>query len=178
MQSKHIRMIAILIVFGLMLTACGYRFTGGGTLPEGIRHIAVEVLENRAAETGIETLFTNDLIYEFNTNSQSVVADAVRADAVLSGVIERVTADTLTHQGAYSTSERRVQVSVSFRLVSSEGKVLWQRKSMSQSEEYSVVDSSGAELDKIAVERNRRIALVELSKRMAEAVYTSVTSDF
>ena len=55
------KMLWALLFFGAVLTACGYRFTGGGDLPENVRKISVAVFENRTQETGLETVVTNDL---------------------------------------------------------------------------------------------------------------------
>ena len=62
-----------LILLGSFLSACGYRFAGGGSLPSGITSISVEMFENRTGETGVENIITNDLIYEFTRHEQVVV---------------------------------------------------------------------------------------------------------
>jgi len=163
-----------LIVFLCCLSvgACGYRFTGGGDLPEGIRKISVTVLENRTGETGFENVMTNDLIYEFTRSRKASVTDREVADAVLSGVIQSMRDDTVSRKTEQTALERRVTISVNLRLVDTDGKVLWAVKGLSANETYDV------ESDKLATEQNKRIALAKLSKRFAEKVFSSMTDDF
>ena len=70
LKKQNIGMIFLLCLF---FSCCGYRFTGSGNFPTGIRSIFVAILENRTSETGVENIFTNDLIYEFTSNSKVVL---------------------------------------------------------------------------------------------------------
>jgi outer membrane lipopolysaccharide assembly protein LptE/RlpB len=167
-NTRHL----ILIFCCLAVAACGYRFTGGGDLPEGIRQISVTVLENRTGETGLENVLTNDLIYEFTRSGKATVTDREGADAVLSGVIQSVREDTVSRKGEQTALERRVTISVDLRLVDPGGEVLWAVKGLSANETYDV------ESDKLATEDNKQAALDTLSTRFAEKAFSSMTDDF
>jgi outer membrane lipopolysaccharide assembly protein LptE/RlpB len=161
------------LAVALMAAGCGYRFAGGGQLPGNIRRVAVLVLENRTSETGLENTLTNDLIYELTRNRNAQVVPAPQADARLSGSIRTLSVSSVSHSDADTSQERRVSVTVDLRLTDGGGETIWQRQGISANETYDVVAS-----DKISTNQNRSEALKDLSKRLAERVYTSLTDNF
>ena len=154
-----------------LISGCGYRFSGGGTLPGDVKQVFVSMLENRTEETGIESVLTNDLIYEFS-RSGTFAKGKNQADAQLTGVIDAVTKGTISRISVSTAQERRVSLVISFRLTGKEGEVIWSAKRMSENEAYLV------EKDKETTERNRRLAIERLSKRLAEKVYHRLTDNF
>lgn len=164
-----IRNNGLIFFLCVVCMGCGYGFSGGGSLPKGIKTICVTILKNNTAETGIENVITNDLIYEFTKNNKTISAIKINADAVLSGVIESMRIETISHKGTHISLERRVKISLSLNLTDSDGSVIWMAKNISENEAYNV------ESDKHATEQNRRIAISVLSKRLAEKVYSRLT---
>lgn len=156
----------------LMATACGYRFTGGGDLPEGVRTINVATLVNRTAETGLENVITNDLIYEFTRSGKAAVTERSKADAVLSGVIRSLGIATVSHKGENVAFERRVTVLVDLKLTDAADNTIWSVRNFSANETYEV------ESDKLSTEQNKKEAIAQLSKRLAEKAYNRMTEDF
>jgi hypothetical protein len=150
--------IWIILFLPIFFSACGYRFTGGGSFPAGIRSVCVSTIENRTSETGAENIFTNDLIYEVTRDNKVVLTTKDRADA----------------QGAHSSHslERRVTVAVDLQLTDPDGRVIWSAKAASANEAYDVMP------DKMATERNRRNAISALSKRLMERLYARITDNF
>ncbi len=169
LKTKNI-WIVFLCLLCLFFSACGYRFTGGGSLPAGVKSVYIAMLENRTSETGMESIFTNDLIYEFTKNSE--VASKDRADAYLSGIIKSMSIETISRRGTHTSLERRVKIVLDLKLTDTDGKVIWVAKDISENEEYDVMS------DKLATEQNRRDAISALSKRLAEKVYNRLTEDF
>jgi outer membrane lipopolysaccharide assembly protein LptE/RlpB len=164
-------LLGILILCG----ACGYRFAGQGDLPSSIRRIQIPLLTNQSGITGIETTFTNDLIYEFTRTSRAsarLVGAEAEADAVLKGRIGPIAVRTITHRGHQVALERRVTVSLSVTIVSLEGTVIWSVEDLTDHEAYPVSE------DTLATEHNRREAIIEISQRMAETVYNGFTTNF
>lgn len=155
----------------LLIAGCGYRFSGGGGLPGNVSRVCVKMLENRTVETGVESLLTNDLIYEF-TRSGTFSPDEKKADACLSGVVASISRATVSRVGIHTSQERRVTLTMALRLTDSAGQVIWSAKGLSDNEEYQVVP------DKPTTERNRRAAIEVLSRRLAEKVYQQLTNDF
>jgi len=172
MMRVRVAAIVAIAVAGMMLAGCGYRFTGGGKLPANISSIAVEIMENRSGETGVENTFTNDLIFELQTNSDAAIRGPAEADAVLTGVIDAIQVTTIARIDVSTSQERRVKAFATYQLVGADKTVLWKRSGLTANEAYEVTD------DKLETERNKREAIEALSKRMAELVYNSMTSDF
>ncbi len=176
-RKKHIGLrkaatgLMVMMAFSI-LAGCGYHFKGMGLVaPEGVQTIAVPVLENKTAESGIETVFSGDLAYEFTRSKILEVVDKESADAVLSGSIESSVVDTISHTATYSSDERRVTITLKLVLKRSDGKVLWKDESMADSETFKVTD-------KLTTERNRRAAIEILSERLAEKIHNRILQDF
>lgn len=163
---------SFILVFFMLLSACGYRFAGGG-LPGHIKRVSVRMFENPTGETGIETLFANDLINELIRNSDLILTHDDEADAVFVGRIESLRFETISRGGTHTPFERQVKVSVSLELRGQDNLVIWSDKGLTESEAYPVMP------DKLTTEHNRREAISEISKRLAEEVYDRLTnSDF
>jgi len=174
MKSKFqikLKYITLVLLAGAALTACGYRFAGSGSLPGGARTIFVDVLTNRTAETGIENTFTADLRYEFVRNRMSAGRD--KADGILSGEIRALRADTISRQSQTVSLERRVTATLNLKLEDKEGRTLWSRKGISDSEAYQVTAE-----DQTGIDFNKRNAIARLSKKLAESVFYRLTDDF
>jgi outer membrane lipopolysaccharide assembly protein LptE/RlpB len=167
-ESRALAALAILIVLG----GCGYHFKGSLRAPAGVRTIAVSVLENRTAESGIETVFTNDLVYEFTRSKVLRVADGNTADAVLSGTVVSLKVDTISHTASYQSEERRVTVRLALALKRADGEFIWSDPRLLDREAYKVSP------DKLTTERNRRMAIEVLSERLAEKVHNRILEDF
>ena len=166
-----IKYIGIYLMGSLVLSACGYRFAGSGSLPGGTQTVFVEVLENRTAETGIENTFTADLRFEFVRSKMT--ATRSEAEGILSGVIRSLRVETIARTSQTVSQERRVTATVDLTLVDQDGKVLWSRKGISDSEAYRVTAD-----DKPALDFNKRAAITRLSKRIGESVFYRLTDDF
>lgn len=169
MKAKNIWTVFFVLCL-LSLSACGYKFAGGGSLPQGIKTVYIAMLENRTPETGAENIFTNDLIYEFTKNN--AVASKDQADAYLSGIIKTMSIETISHRGTQTSLERRVKIALDLKLTDTDGKVIWIAKDISENEEYDVMS------DKLETEQKRRDAISDLSKRLAEKIYNRLTEDF
>jgi outer membrane lipopolysaccharide assembly protein LptE/RlpB len=160
------------IFIAIFLTACGYHFAGSGSLPGGTKTIAVEMLKNRTSETGLENTVTNDLIYEFIRRGKTVQKDVKKADAVLSGVIESSRITTISRQQQQSPIERQIQITLSLKLTSADGRVIWSASGISDYEAYNVGSNQQA------TEMNKQRAIDTLLKRLAEKVHNRLTENF
>ncbi len=155
-----------------MLTACGYTFTGTGTLPGGIQSLAVAVPANSTAETGLENIITRALIDELTRRKHRLVP-AGQADAVLGGKIENLWLETVTHRGGSVSQERRVKVALSLELVAPGEGTIWSSGTMTADWTFDVVND-----DKPATDQNRQMALEEVAKKLAETAYSRLTDQF
>jgi len=163
----------VFILIWVMIYACGYRFVGGGTFPSGVETIFIEDLENRTADTGIESIVTNQIIFEFTRrNKNGLAGNKDTADAVMTGVIIRETIRTISARGQDSANERRVTLWVSLKLTKPDGNVVWVGQKLTDNEAYNVAE------DKQRTEQNRKEAIAVLSGRLAERAYSRLTDDF
>lgn len=161
-----------LLFLCLVISACGYRFSGGGELPGGVETLNIGVFENRSGETGFESLIANDLIYQFTRFDSRRLTDKSTADACLTGTIKSVRSVTIAHQNANTSTERRLQATISVKLTASDGKLLWSDNSISAYETYAVSP------EKAQTEKNKKSALATLSNRVAERIYYRLTDNF
>lgn len=163
------------LLFGLMflLSACGYRFSGGGSLPAHVTRVSIPVFENRTSEAGLESSFANDLMDEFTRARIPVTTGNESADASLMGVIRTLSVETISHGSHASSLEKRVTVSVDIKLVSKTGEVLREYRGLSESEAFDV-----AEGERFATDQNQRNAISTISKRLSETIYKMLTDDF
>jgi len=173
LRTKHITLIRILFcLFGFVFIACGYKFAGSGTFPGGVQSIYITIFENRTRETGIEKIFTDDLIDEFIRKSEDILAGRrENAEAILSGVISGIGIRTVFHTGTDTSDEREVTIGVSIKLRNQQKKILWANVVL-ESQTYPVG------LTKLETEQNLRDAIIVLSERLAEKAFNRLTSDF
>ncbi len=169
---KRLMVMGMIFFYGAVFTGCGYRFSGGGSFPSGIKTVFVEIFENHTSETGIEQKFTNDLIYEITRNGSVNFAGKEGADGIISGIIVSSTTDTVSPRGVTAASERRVRVTVDLKLAGRDGKVVWSAKGVSSNIAYVVAPTNDQ------TEENKREAIEQISEELAESVLNRLTSDF
>ena len=173
MVRKQLQIASIVIMFVFLFTGCGYRFAGSGQLPNGVQRIHIPVFKNRTRDTGASTMFTNQLIQEFQLRRPGVVASTPEdADAVLQGTIEHLKLASLSHVEDHSSVERNVTAVVSLVLTGQDGKTMWSVKKMTGREAYFV------DADKRSTEINRKEALESIEKKMSEMILNRMTEDF
>ena len=143
---KHGRVILIQIRFAvifsitaaLLFFGCAYRFAGGGDLPASVKRVSISVLENKTAESGIENIITNDIIYEF-TRRGKIVAKKDDADAYLTGVIESANDAAISHSSSQTSLERRVTVVLGLKLKDRSGNIIWTGKDIAADQAFAVM---------------------------------------
>lgn len=164
----------LIIASVVLLVACGYHFAGSGRFPGGVRHIYITMLKNRTSETGVESRFTNDLIYEFTRNREAAVADnRESADAILTGTIVSLAVQNISLATIDTAIERRVIGTVDLRLARPDGQLIWSSGNIVDQEDYMVVSGN-----KTATDQNKSDAIAELSKKIAEAAFNRLTDNF
>ncbi|GAB6908046.1 hypothetical protein JCM12296A_38850 [Desulfosarcina cetonica] len=159
----------------VLVTACGYHFAGSGSFPGGATRIFIPMLENRTSEIGVESRFTNNLIYEFIRNRKSALAKSrASADAILSGTIVSISVENISRSTISNAIERRVTAVLSLRLVSTtDGRTLWASGNLSERQAYTVASGS-----KAATDQNKSEAIAEVSRKLAESAYSLLTDNF
>ena len=151
---------------------CGYHFSGRQAAPFGIHTIAVLMFENRTSETGVESVLANDLISEVTRDGRMKLARPEQADAVITGVVTAADIQTISREKGYAASERRVEISVNVQLTGRDEKLHWTEKNVKASESFLVTE------DKLATAYNRKLAVAEVSKKIAQAIYLQMGQNF
>jgi outer membrane lipopolysaccharide assembly protein LptE/RlpB len=169
-KSNHIGWVCL---FGLVLLSCGYRFSGSGAYPLNVQLIFVEVFENRTSKTGVERIVTNQLMTEFTRQRESSLAGSPEeADAILKGVINRVSTRTISYVGYELANEREVTVTIDVKLSKKSGEIIWSAKGLSDIQAFDVSDS------KIQDDRNEDTAIARISERLSVRVFNRLTDNF
>lgn len=163
-----------ILLIGLLpvLWGCSYRFSGTGSLPSGVTRIYVSVIENKTSEAGIERYITDDLITEFILRRKDVLSRQEEAEGILSGSIDSIQNTTIAHSSQSISTQRRVILGITLKLVDQKGKIIWAVNGINANQAYNVTD------DKTLTEQNKKTAIQILSKRLAEKVYNRLTDDF
>lgn len=153
---------------------CGYHFAGSGEFPAGVSRVFIPILENRSAESGAESIFTNDLIYEFTRKrKESLAQERASADSILTGTIVSLSVENIARSTVSTAVERRVTGILSLRLESPEGRILWASGNLVERQAYSVVDGN-----KTATDQNKSDAIAVVSQKLAESAFNRLTDDF
>ena len=170
-KRKTIFFVLFLLI---LVSGCGYRFSGTGDFPEGTKSIFIPILENRTSESRLETQVTDALIYEFTKNRKDILAGSIGdAEAVLYGIIRSISITTISRDDPNTSSERSVKLSVDMKLVVPEGRVIWRAKGITADEAYNVVPDN-----KYRTLQNSQEAISKASQRLAEKIYTRMTDNF
>ena len=171
---KKTAKIALLLLCLLLLLACGYRFAGSGSYPEGVNTIFIEVVENRTSKIGVERIVTNQLVFEFSRRRESsLVSKMDEADAILKGSINSIRTQTISRIDTEVANEREVTMTMDLKMIKREGgAVIWVATGLADREAYDVVNA------KIETDRNEELAIRRLSERISERIFNRLTDDF
>jgi hypothetical protein len=133
-----------------------YGFAGGG-LPASIKTVAVLPFDNNTPSPDLQLALYNVLHPAVNRRLGLGDASEARADAVVSGTIQRYDTDVpVGYAGgrnvnpSASTTQRELEISVDVTIIEqSSGKVLWQRKGLIADGAYQEGNEAGGRTDAI-----------------------------
>ncbi|MBI5062151.1 MAG: LptE family protein [Desulfatitalea sp.] len=171
-RYRYRRLLWAGLALGMLLAGCGYRMAGPGELPGKANTVAVTMLVNRSGESGLEAKVTNALLDEITRRRQDLVVSVEQADAILTGTIDNLSTQTAARSGTLTATERKVVITVSLTLKDRGGEVLWQGARLTAEQAFLVADT------KPQTESNRRAAMNEVAKRLAEYAYERLTDNF
>jgi len=162
------------LVLVLLLSGCGYGFRGGtNNLPTDIKEVYIPVFVNATTEPGVETVFTNSLIYEFTRSRMLKVSPQSTAQAIIQGKIKRMIVDPVVYASQTQALDRRVTVDldIACRRLDNQ-KILWQNQHLSRFEIYS------ATTDPTLTERNKQEAITKIAKYLSEQIHNGILENF
>jgi len=170
------RAVAFLSLFCLFFSgSCGYQFVQEGShIDPALRSIFVPAFPNQTDESTLGNTLRESLILELRKGSRFQLA-AGREDADLLLLCELRSYETypVSYGEAGYARENRIHLTVDLTLENRlNGTVLWSGRNMAGTETY------GISLDPRMTEKNRRAALGELARDLAERAYRVMTSGF
>lgn len=162
------------LIITIAVSSCGYRFSGGGELPAGVKRVFLVIFENRTSEIGVENDLAASLANTFTTigNKDMLVNNRQDADAELTGAITSVEIYTVSRRTETVSAERRLLITASARLISTDGRTLWRSDTLSVSQAYRVA------LENQETEADRRAAIRSASVLLADKIFNNMTSNF
>ncbi len=164
----------LLIALLVVVSACGYSFRGGSNnLPGDVKTVAIPTFANRTTELRIDSILTDDVIYQFTRSGMLKVVSLDKADAVLHGAITSIYVSDVALTTSDTSRQRRVIVTISAKLVRTrDKKVLWKGKSLSEFRSYSVAN------DPVADEAAKQAAMGEAAEELAQTLHDRIFENF
>ncbi|MBM4255763.1 MAG: hypothetical protein FJ147_07680 [Deltaproteobacteria bacterium] len=125
-----------LLVF--LFAGCGYHFSGGGTLPQGVQKIRLAEIENETLEVGTEKQLQWALEQEFRKRGSSIVNED--GDGILHVTMRQMDLRPLSFDRRDQVLEYEVILLLDVQLTHREtGKILWQANNMRVSTDYDAI---------------------------------------
>lgn len=162
------------ILFLLGLWGCGYNLEGMKTsLPQEIETIAIPTMENHTLEAGIENVFTQAVIREFNLDRRLKVVREKQADSILAGSIQDFSIHSISYDTAGLVLEYRAQVTMGLTLRRVDtGEILYEAPSLREIDDYRV--TSAVQLN----EARKQEAIEEIARQLAETIHDLIVERF
>ena len=176
-RARQPNLLAYSLVFLFVLTVfptCGYRVASQNRLSPSIKSLVVLPFENQTTAFEVEQIITQALIRAFvERSSYRVVNDPAKADAVLKGVISRMSANPVLFAGDTFGSTFLVTLIASVELRErGTGKILFQNDRYIFREQYVI----NVDIKNFFSELNP--ALRRIASDFASSVATTVIEEF
>lgn len=165
--------IALSLIPLLLFSGCGYRVAAKNRL-ERIQTVAVLPMKNQTTTLEVEQILTRSIIRSFvEKTGYRVVRDPGQADAVLEGIVTRVTANPVIFGQRTFGSTFLVTLNASVELKEREsGKVLFRNPRYTFREQYVI----NVDVEQFFSERNP--ALERIADDFASSVVTTIVEQF
>jgi hypothetical protein len=175
---KRKRPISLKVLVGLwvlfFISGCGYGFRGTvNNLPPDIQGVDIPAFINETIEPGIEVVFANALIYEFNRSRILPVVSESAAQAHINGRIKSIAVDSVMYATQTQALQRKVTVTLEVSCRRSDNKkILWQNQGLSRYEIYNVTS------DLYQTERNKQDAIKKIAQDFAERIHNGILENY
>ncbi len=169
----------LLTALALFLGGCGYTLVGrASNLPEDIKTIYVEPLENSTARSQVEQILTRAISDELLTRRRfEVVNNAGEADAVLSGNVLSFNVRPVTFDDAGLADAFEVAISADMKFQrppagGEEGEIVWANSRYVFRQDYPLEEEDTGYFDR------ENIAIESTSERFAATLITDLLEGF
>ena len=138
-SGRPLRAVLVCVLAsGVLSSACGYRFAGRTTLPEGIRSVGFAAFANHTPETGREKELQWAFEREFHTRGGIRVSEAGRG--IVSATLRLLESRPASRDRRSQALEHELVLELDVRLTErGSDKVLWQANGIRVTEYYSAV---------------------------------------
>ena len=181
--------------FAFCLAGCGYHFSGGGPLPQGVQKISLAEIDNETLEVGTEKQLQWALEQEFRKRG-SVIVDE-EGDGVLNVTMRQIDLRPLSFDRRDQVLEYQLVLLLDAQLIQREtGKTLWQANNLRVQTNYDAIpqvvvttsphflegnlnaEDLGGLTDIQFSETQRRAAVESLFSAAAREVYLRMSENF
>lgn len=177
--SLVVALLGSLLVGGL-LTGCGYSLVGkGSNLPEDIRQVFVQPLDNDTSRSQVEQILTQAIISELVTRRRFELVNNVEdADAVLRGKVTDFTVRPVSFdaQGLGNSYEILITTDMSFerpaRGGDTEPESIWENSRYLFRQDYPLEEGDAAYFDR------ENLAIEETADDFAKTLVTDILEGF
>ena len=179
-----IPLVALAVQAALAVPGCGYHLVGrGGTLPEGVKSVAVPVFENNTRRPEIEQRVTEQIIEALTTRSDvHVTGSKDGADALLSGVITGFESAPVLLSPEGRAERYEVTVTARVRLEDQRSlRLLWASDQFVFRQQYDILGTGDCESDPTGADCffDREIEAIErVAREFAESVVSAMLEGF
>lgn len=136
--SRALPITASLLLLALLPYGCGYQFSVGPTLPQGIRSVSFAEFRNETLEVGVEKELQWALEREFRNRGGIVVTEG--GEGVVSATLHRLDLRPLSFDRRDQVLEYEVALLFDVAITHRDtGQVLWQAGNIRVAEDYSAV---------------------------------------
>lgn len=133
------KVLVAALAISILVVGCGVYSFSSSTLG-GIKTVAVPQFENKSLQYGIQEELTSQVIDNFIADNTLKVVSQADADAVLRGVVTNYERTYYTYDKNDNVSSYRVNITVDFALEKKDGKVVLERKAMT---DFGIYDAAG-----------------------------------
>jgi outer membrane lipopolysaccharide assembly protein LptE/RlpB len=157
-----------------LLFGCGYHLVGkGGTLPEGVKSMAVPLLANETRRPEVEQRVTEQLVRELNTRSGvKVLAGKEGADALLTGAITGYESSPVVLNPEGRATRYEITMTARMRLEDLRGnQILWANDQYVFRSQYDVPEDTSFFDQEI-------VAIDQVAREFAVSVVTAILEGF
>lgn len=125
-------------LLAFLFVGCGYHFSGGGTLPQGVKKISLAEIDNETLEVGTEKQLQWAIEQEFRKRGTAIVDDD--GEGVLNVTMHQLDLRPLSFDSHDQVVEYQLILLVDVQLIHREtGKMLWQANNLRVQTNYDAV---------------------------------------
>ncbi len=173
-MTRHRPLLALLLS-GATLIGCGYALVGrSSTLPEDIKSVFVQALENRTGRAQVDQILTRALADEFVTRQRfKLVAAKSEADAILTGTVTAFRVRPVTFGGAGRAKEYEVLITARMEFKRPDAsEPIWKQ------EAYQFRDSYELNVSEVDFFDRENEKLEDVAEKFAETVIIDLLEGF